>query len=39
MAQCVRFVCNGCGHSIKAWDDGNPYYLDQRGRKHYAYWS
>ncbi len=37
MAECMRFVCNACGHAIEAWDDGNPYYLDKRGRKHYAY--
>jgi hypothetical protein len=29
--------CNHCGHSIEAWNDGNPYYVDERGRKRYAY--
>ena len=37
MAECVRFVCDGCGHAIEAWSDGNPYYLDPDGRKVYAY--
>ena len=37
MAQGVTFSCNHCGHSIEAWDDGNPYYLDERGKKRYAY--
>jgi len=37
MAQCKRFVCKSCGKAIEAWDDGNPYYVDKRGKKHYAY--
>jgi DNA-directed RNA polymerase subunit RPC12/RpoP len=37
MAECLRFVCGNCGESIDSWDEGNPYYLDKRGRKHYAY--
>jgi len=37
LAQEIIFICNSCGETISAWDDGNPYYLDRRGRKHYAY--
>ena len=31
------FACNVCAHSIEAWDEGDPYYRDARGRKRYAY--
>ena len=37
MAQGIRLVCENCGKSIEAWDDGNPYYLDRRGKKQYAW--
>lgn len=37
MAEGVEFSCEHCGHTIEAWSDGNPYYLDERGRKRYAY--
>jgi DNA-directed RNA polymerase subunit RPC12/RpoP len=37
MAWAKRFVCVKCGHSIEAWDEGNPYYFDQNGAKQYAY--
>jgi hypothetical protein len=37
MAHGVYFVCRGCGREICAWDEGNPYYLDEFGRKRYAY--
>lgn len=30
-------TCDACGYTIEAWSDGNPYYLDERGRKRYAY--
>ena len=36
MASGMRFVCRGCDKSIEAWDDGNPYYMEN-GRKQYAY--
>lgn len=36
MATGMRFVCGGCDKSIEAWDDGNPYYIEN-GRKQYAY--
>jgi DNA-directed RNA polymerase subunit RPC12/RpoP len=37
MAEAIRCVCDGCGHSIEAWSDGNPYYIDETGKKRYAY--
>ena len=37
MAQGFLFVCGGCKRSIEAWDEGNPYYLDEKGEKQYAY--
>jgi len=33
MAKCLRFVCTGCGFSIEAWSDGNPFYVDGSGNK------
>lgn len=37
MAESRTFVCNQCNKTIEAWSDGNPYYLDSNGKKHYAY--
>ena len=37
MAQAKRFVCGACNRAIEAWSDGNPYYIDEAGRKQYAY--
>lgn len=37
MAQCIRFTCDSCGFSIEAWSDGNPFYIDENGKKVYAY--
>ena len=37
MAECRRFVCSGCGRKIDAWSDGNPFYIDETGKKQYAY--
>lgn len=37
MAEAVRYVCDGCGHAVEAWSDGNPYYIDEAGEKQYAY--
>ena len=31
MAEGIRYVCAHCGKAIKAWSDGNPYYLDAGG--------
>ena len=28
MAQGFHFVCDKCDHTIEAWDDGNPYYIE-----------
>ena len=37
MALCRRLACSDCGFAVEAWDDGNPYFRDERGRKQYAY--
>jgi DNA-directed RNA polymerase subunit RPC12/RpoP len=37
MAEGLSFTCDECGHSIDAWSDGNPYYIDKTGVKQYAY--
>lgn len=37
MAEAILNVCNGCGKSIEAWADGNPYYIQEDGQKKYAY--
>lgn len=37
MAEAKRFVCRSCRRTIEAWSDGNPYYIDEAGRKQYAY--
>ncbi|MDB4338507.1 hypothetical protein OAA19_00200 [Rubripirellula sp.] len=37
MAMEIENICDKCDHSIQAWSDGNPYYLDLQGKKQYAY--
>lgn len=37
MAMALRYLCENCDHAIVAWDDGNPYYIDEAGGKQYAY--
>ncbi len=37
MAQSILFVCDHCSKRVEAWDEGNPYYFDERGMKRYAY--
>ncbi len=37
MAQSNLFICDHCSKSVEAWDEGNPYYFDDRGVKRYAY--
>jgi DNA-directed RNA polymerase subunit RPC12/RpoP len=37
MAMATRFLCSSCSLELVAWDDGNPYFLDERGEKIYAY--
>jgi len=37
MAEGKVFTCNQCNKTIESWSDGNPYYLDQAGKKKYAY--
>jgi hypothetical protein len=37
MALSRTFVCTGCAHTVEAWDEGNPYYADERGERQYVY--
>ena len=37
MAESLCYICNHCHHAIEAWSDGNPYYIDETGKKQYAY--
>jgi hypothetical protein len=37
MAMCIQSVCQHCGYSVQAWDEGDPYYFDESGSKRYAY--
>ncbi len=37
MAQCTRFTCSHCAFGIDSWDDGNPYFADAAGKRHYFY--
>ncbi|MEZ6044248.1 MAG: hypothetical protein R3C11_01410 [Planctomycetaceae bacterium] len=37
MAYGKYFVCDHCGFTIQAWDEGNPYILDIDGKKQYVY--
>lgn len=37
MAMGITLRCTGCGRTIQAWSDGNPYYFDRNDRKRYAY--
>lgn len=39
MAMGIQLICNHnhCGKEIEAWDEGNPFYFDDYGKKQYAY--
>ena len=37
MAQAIRYACTDCQRTVVAWSDGNPYYIDEAGKKRYAY--
>lgn len=37
MAEGRTFVCTNCSHSLQAWDEGDPYYVDKRGKRRYVY--
>ena len=37
MAMATHYCCSSCSFTIVAWSDGNPYYVDERGEKSYAY--
>jgi len=37
MAMGIVFRCNACPKKIEAWDEGHPYYVNELGKKVYAY--
>ena len=37
MAEGIFFVCTFCPEEVGAWDEGNPYYIDEFRLKRYAY--
>ena len=37
VASCTKYVCQNCKEAIGAWSDGNPYFIDDNGKKKYAY--
>lgn len=37
MAMAHRYECNRCKKGVDAWDEGNPYYRNEEGKKVYAY--
>lgn len=37
MAEGGVYACSHCTRTVTAWDEGDPYYRDASGKKHYAY--
>jgi len=37
MAMSIIYSCDKCGFEVDAWDDGNPYVQDSKGKRHYFY--
>jgi DNA-directed RNA polymerase subunit RPC12/RpoP len=37
MAMSTIYTCDKCGFEVDAWDDGNPYVQDSKGKRHYFY--
>jgi DNA-directed RNA polymerase subunit RPC12/RpoP len=37
MAEGRIYVCDSCQAQVEAWSDGNPYLIDEHGKKRYAY--
>ena len=37
MAMSIIYTCDKCGFEVDAWDDGNPYVQDSKGKRHYYY--
>lgn len=37
MALGLLFICDKCKYTIEAWDEGNPYCIDEAGKKYYIY--
>lgn len=37
MAEAILWTCSACSNTVEAWSDGNPYTVDESGRKTYVY--
>jgi len=37
MAMGICLFCESCGFRLMAWDEGNPYFINENGVKEYAY--
>ncbi len=37
MAAGYCFRCSNCDFEVTAWDDGNPYIVDDEGQRHFFY--
>jgi len=37
MASGIGYICKHCKFSIIAWDDGNPYFLSDKGKPQFFY--
>lgn len=37
MAMGQEYRCDKCGFSVTAWEDGNPYVLDNDGKRNFFY--
>ena len=37
MAMSIIYTCEACDFKVDAWDDGNPYVQDSKGKRHYFY--
>jgi predicted RNA-binding Zn-ribbon protein involved in translation (DUF1610 family) len=38
MSERLSFFCYECGKTLISYSDGNPFYLDEAGRKRYAHY-
>jgi hypothetical protein len=36
MALGCTFICTNCTHAVNAWDEGDPYYVDEDGQRRYV---
>jgi hypothetical protein len=37
MAAGIRFICSQCRFTVEAWDEGNPYFLSDKGKPQFFY--